>query len=358
MKKIKYFLATAAIILSTFSLSSQTIDFEKKRHDYGTVKEEEGKITCKFKFTNTGDKNLNIKKVNASCGCTASDYTKEEIEPGEEGFVSATYNTKGRPGKFRKAVTVSSNDPKNPNTVLFIKGKVTPREKTTADHYPHKMGNLRLKTNHMAFMDVKRTEVAKDTIGIYNQWEKTMNLTFGNVPDHIKVKAIPEKIKPKQEGYLIFTYDANEKDDYGLIFERLYLLTNDDKKSKKLINISARLKEDFSDLTEKELENAPVASYNKTKHHFGKVKSGTKHTYKFVLQNKGENKLKIRKVQASCGCTATKPVKRTLEKGEKTDIKVTFNTHGRSGKQHKTVKVFTNDPENFKKTLHIQANIQ
>lgn len=358
MKYIKSFLAIAVILLSGFSLSSQTIEFEKKTHDYGTVKEEEGKVECKFTFTNTGDKNLKIKNVNPSCGCTASDWTKEEIQPGDTGFISAVYNTKGRPGSFRKAITVQTNDSQNPNTILFIKGKVTPRKKTTADHYPRKLGNLRVKTNHMAFMEVKRNKTVTDSIGIYNQWEKPMKLSFGNVPNHLKIKASPETLESKEEGHLIFTYDATKKDDYGLVFERFYLLTNDDKKPKKLINVSARLMEDFSDLSEEELANAPVAKFNKTKHKFGKVKSGSKHTYKFILTNEGKNDLKIRKVKASCGCTATKPGKRTLKQGESTDIKVTFNTRGRSGSQHKTVTIITNDPKKPKKLLHIQANIE
>ena len=358
MKNIKYFLTTAAIVLAGFSLSAQTIEFEKKTHDYGTVKEEKGKVECKFTFTNTGDKNLKIKKVNPSCGCTASDWTKEEVKPGESGFISAVYSTKGRPGSFRKAITVKTNDPKNPNTILFIKGKVTPRKKTTADYYPRKLGNLRMKTNHMAFMKVKRSEIVTDSIGIYNQWDKPMNLSFSNVPNHLEIKASPKTLKPKEEGHLIFTYDATKKDDYGLIFERFYLLTNDNKQPKKLINVSARLMEDFSKMTEEELANAPVAKFDKTKHKFGKVKSGSKQTHKFVLTNEGKNELKIRKVKASCGCTATRPGKRTLKQGEQTEITVIFNTRGRSGSQHKTVTVITNDPKKPKKILHIQANIQ
>ncbi|MFO8087172.1 MAG: DUF1573 domain-containing protein [Bacteroidales bacterium] len=354
IKPLFSFVLMALVSMAT----AQTIVFDKKVHDYGTVKEEAGKIDCRFNFTNTGDKPLMIKAVKPSCGCTASDWTKEPVKPNESGFITAVYNTKGRPGKFNSAITVYTNDPKTPSDVIFIKGKITPREKTTADYYPRKMGNLRMKSNHMAFMDVLKNEVVTDTIGIYNTWDQPMKLSFGNVPGHIKVKAVPQTLQPEKEGLLIFTYDANKKDDYGLIFERFFLLTNDQKQARKIINVSARLKEDFSHLSEEDLKNAPVAKYNKTQHKFGNVEAGSNQTYKFILTNEGVNELKIRKVKSSCGCTATHTGKTTLQQGESTDIKVTFNTRGRSGKQHKTVTVITNDPKNTRKILHIQANIQ
>lgn len=357
MKHIRYFLAIALAAFLTAGLSGQSIRFEKTTHNYGTIKEEAGKVKCEFKFTNVGDQNLKIKNVRPSCGCTASDWTKTEVKPGESGFVSAIYHTKGRPGPFNKAITVTTNDPKQPNTILFIKGKVTPREKTKADFYPRKMGNLRMKTNHMAFMEVKRNEVVTDSIGLYNQWDQPMNLSFGNVPKHLSIEAHPETLQPEQEGYLVFTYDATKKNDYGLIFERFYLMTNDDKQPRKLINVSAKLKEDFSQLSEEDMQRAPVSSFNKMKHDFGNVKSGEKATYAFILKNEGENNLHIRKVKASCGCTATQPGKKVLKAGEETEIKVTFNTHGRHGKQHKTITVITNDPKKPEKILHIQANV-
>ncbi|MCF8330888.1 MAG: DUF1573 domain-containing protein [Bacteroidales bacterium] len=357
MKTMKYFFSTL-FILFIATASAQSIKFDKKVHNYGTIKEEAGKVECKFTFSNEGDKDLVIKRVNPSCGCTTSDYTKGNIAPGEQGFISAIYKTKGRPGSFNKAITVYTNDPKNPNTILFIKGKVTPREKTKADHYPRKIGNLRMKTNHMAFMDVLKDEIVTDTIGIYNQWDEPMTLSFGNVPDHINIKAKPGTLQPDAEGLLIFTYDASKKNDYGLVFERFYLMTNDKKQPRKVLNVSARLKEDFSNLSEDEIKNAPVAKYNKIKHNFGKVKPGSKQTYNFILRNEGQNDLKIRKVKASCGCTATHTGKKTLKSSEETNIKVTFNTSGRSGKQHKTITVITNDPKNPRKILHIQANIQ
>ena len=61
--------------------------------------------------------------MQASCGCTTPTWSKEPIKPGAQGSVTAIYNSKGRPGNFNKAVTVTSNA-KTAQKVLFIKGNV------------------------------------------------------------------------------------------------------------------------------------------------------------------------------------------------------------------------------------------
>ena len=98
--------------------------FEREVHDFGTIKEG-AQAEYVFKFTNTGKEPLVITNVQASCGCTTPKWTKEPVKPGESGSVTAIYNSKGRPGNFNKAVTITSNA-KTAQKVLFIKGNVEP----------------------------------------------------------------------------------------------------------------------------------------------------------------------------------------------------------------------------------------
>lgn len=97
--------------------------FEKKINNFGII-EYAGDGTCKFKFTNTGDKNLIIKNVRTSCGCTTPGYSKEPVAPGEDGFVTAKYDTK-RVGGFHKTLTVIFMD--DSQVSLTIKGNVKPK---------------------------------------------------------------------------------------------------------------------------------------------------------------------------------------------------------------------------------------
>lgn len=90
---------------------------------------------------------------------------------------------------------------------------------------------------------------------------------------------------------------------------------------------------------------------------FGDIKQGEVVSHTFVLSNNGGDLLKITNVQASCGCTAAAPEKNELGPGESTNLTVKFNSAGRLGKQTKTVKIFSNDPQSPEMMVTIRCNI-
>ena len=79
-------------------------------------------VTHEFRFTNSGDAPLVITSVQAACGCTVTDYSKEPIAPGSEGYVKATYNA-AKIGMFSKAITVNANADESV-VQLTIRGEV------------------------------------------------------------------------------------------------------------------------------------------------------------------------------------------------------------------------------------------
>ncbi len=126
MRRILFLVFAVAFSTAIFAQQSgPAISWTDNVHDFGTFKEEVGLQTYKFEFINTGNEPLFITNVKASCGCTATDYSKEPVQPGGKGFVSATYNPKGRPGKFNKSITVTSNE-FQPTSVIRITGEVIP----------------------------------------------------------------------------------------------------------------------------------------------------------------------------------------------------------------------------------------
>lgn len=98
------------------------MEFKETMHDFGTVIEGET-VTYSFKFVNTGGSDLLISNVSASCGCTATKFTKEAVKPGDEGVVTVSFNTKRRSGFQNKSITIAANTQPN-KTVLRIKAKV------------------------------------------------------------------------------------------------------------------------------------------------------------------------------------------------------------------------------------------
>jgi hypothetical protein len=128
MKKL-LFLALA-ISFTSLMLSAQTatpapkdsIIFDQLTHDYGTIKvNSDG--NCIFTFTNKGTEPLVLSNVQASCGCTVPDWTREPVAPGQTGTVKVTYNT-AIIGAFHKSITVNSNAVNN-TVVLVIQGVIS-----------------------------------------------------------------------------------------------------------------------------------------------------------------------------------------------------------------------------------------
>ena len=107
---------------SQSSEKQPVITFDKTEHDFGTLLQGEV-VTYSFHFTNTGSAPLLLSNVNTSCGCTVADFSREPINPGKDGYIKATYDSKGHHGFQTRSLTVISNT--NPNqTVLRLKGTV------------------------------------------------------------------------------------------------------------------------------------------------------------------------------------------------------------------------------------------
>lgn len=99
-----------AVGLAVAQDNKAEITFEKLTHDFGTIKEADGPVTCTFKFKNTGTGLLVIYQAIASCGCTSPTYPKEPVKPGAGGEIKVTYNGTGKnPGKFEKVITLRTN---------------------------------------------------------------------------------------------------------------------------------------------------------------------------------------------------------------------------------------------------------
>ncbi len=76
--------------------------------DLGNVKEGP-EVNISFKFKNTGNKNLIIQNVTASCGCTVVEKPEQPFQPGETGTIKAKFTTEGHTGTNNKSIYVIAN---------------------------------------------------------------------------------------------------------------------------------------------------------------------------------------------------------------------------------------------------------
>ena len=100
----------------------------------------------------------------------------------------------------------------------------------------------------------------------------------------------------------------------------------------------------------------PELSFDKLRHNFGKINQGESVSHQFVFTNTGQAELIINNAKGSCGCTVPKWPRKPIAPGESEEIKVTFNSAGKSGKQSKTITLVSNAIPNTT-VLTISANI-
>ncbi|MDH3648207.1 MAG: DUF1573 domain-containing protein [Saprospiraceae bacterium] len=99
------------------------IVFDSQKFNFGEIYHGD-KVQHDFVFTNKGNRDLEIKNVWVSCGCTKPSYPFLAIAPGEQGTIGITYNSVGKQGYQRATVRVMTNDPDQSEVVLRINGRV------------------------------------------------------------------------------------------------------------------------------------------------------------------------------------------------------------------------------------------
>jgi len=345
---------------TSFGLSAQNtkpvMEFGSKEHNFGAFKEESGKQIYSFEFINKGTSPIIINQVRSSCGCTSPDWSKAPVAPGQKGYIKATFNPKNRPGPFNKSITVTANT--NPAiTILRIKGSVTARVKTVQDSFPRLMDGLRMTNNHLPFTKVKNNEIKEANLEVYNDTDSMMTVTFRRMPSHLNIKLVPEKIAPKTRAKIVAVYDASKKRDWGFVTDYLDVLVNGKFSPRNRLTISANITEDFEQLSDEQIANAPKIEFEEKVFDFGELTQGEKAEHTFLLKNTGNSDLLIRKTKASCGCTAIAPQSKIVKAGESTELKVVFNSRGKRGRQNKRITVITNAPTASSVDLRVKGNV-
>ena len=128
MKKITFILLLSLLLLPLSAFAKDEKDgkvtFTEKGHDFGNIKEANGKVHYDFIFTNTGGKPVVILNAITTCGCTKADYPKHPIKPNETGVITVTFNPRDYTGEFLKVITVRTP---NQRIKLKISGVVIPK---------------------------------------------------------------------------------------------------------------------------------------------------------------------------------------------------------------------------------------
>ncbi|MGH2552332.1 MAG: DUF1573 domain-containing protein [Chitinophagaceae bacterium] len=124
MKKIS---ALLVLMSAFFVASAQTQDvaedvlqLKETEHDFGKIPQ--GKpVFYTFEIINTGKTTLKLDNVQASCGCTTPEWSKDPILPGTKANIKVGYNAVAE-NYFEKYITITYNATQSKQ--LKIKGTV------------------------------------------------------------------------------------------------------------------------------------------------------------------------------------------------------------------------------------------
>ncbi len=299
--------------------STSTLVFDTCEWDFGTFREEEGKVSHTFTFTNTGRYPVVIEQVKADCGCTAVNYDRAPIRPDSTGTIEVVFDPDRFAGRFTKGVTVFSDGGRNRN-LLKVTGTVIGRPLTTEERYPFPLADgVRAEAMHEAFGYVESGTVKSMAFGIVNTGRKAVTLSFavsgGTGRLHV---AAPQRLAAGEEGMVTLTYDLRGGQPlYGMISDRVEV-TIDGRRSELPVTANAIAIEPTDSM-------AAVCEVSPVSHDFGLVEEGDDYTVQVRIANRGRGTMRIRGVQVRRGTTATLADGVTVEAGRSVKVAVTLH---------------------------------
>lgn len=103
--------------------------------------------------------------------------------------------------------------------------------------------------------------------------------------------------------------------------------------------------------------DAAVMSFENGNYNFGKITQGEKVSYSYKFKNVGKSPLIILNATATCGCTVPEVPKEPIKPGAEGEIKVVFDSNGKSGMQDKVITVTSNAQPHIA-SLHLTGEVK
>lgn len=341
IRKILFF---AALSLSAYAAAQPKAVFPEPKHNFGAFREEGGLARHDFPIVNGGDSPLSILSARATCGCTTPEYPHNPILPGDTAYISVAYDPAGRPGRFNKSVMIETNGQPGKGR-LDISGVVIGRDSSIKKRYPADLGPVRLQRSSLALGDVLMGRLKPVYLEAYNRSEDSLVIKLENVPSYLDLSIAPKIAPPGEQFTLIAYVNPHKGADYGIVEDTVTLIPYPGLEYR--LPVLMNVREDFSQLTDKELIDAPVAMPSIDMIDLGVVsKNSEPVTRTFSISNAGKNELKIRRVYSSDKAVTVKVAKSGVKKGKSADIVVTVDPARLSPDKtiNSRIQIITNDP--------------
>jgi len=108
MKQLTFLFVGLLIAASSYAQQPK-VEFKDSIHyDMGSYQEGE-MAEHDFEFSNNGTGDFVIYTVSTTCSCTASEWPKDPIKPGQYGKIKVTFDTRDKLGTYDKGVNLETN---------------------------------------------------------------------------------------------------------------------------------------------------------------------------------------------------------------------------------------------------------
>lgn len=92
---------------TTTAKPAEVLQLKETSYNFGKI--QQGRpVTHNFEIVNIGKEPLMLDNVQASCGCTTPEWSKEAIQPGASTTIKVGYNAAAE-GDFNKTITIHYN---------------------------------------------------------------------------------------------------------------------------------------------------------------------------------------------------------------------------------------------------------
>ena len=312
-------------------------------------------VTATFKYTNKDSRReLEVKEVDAGCGCLSVEWTKEPVGRGEQGEIKITYNSMML-GHFDRYIDVYTNSSDKP-TRIRMKGNITTggRDASLYELFPYRIDNICLNTNNVEFPDVSRGDSTHTYIEVLNDGEEVYEPILMHLPAYITARAIPAMVARGRRGKIELTLHGDKIPNLGLNQTQIYLARymGDRVNTGNDITVSGVLLPDVNEI--KNYYGSPRFSISATELRLGKIGNKKKVKGTVVIKNKGTSALTLNTIQAFNQALSVSLPKRELQAGEQLKMTITVDAKylGLS-KAEPRVLIITNDPNHVKEVVTV-----
>lgn len=326
-------------------------------HDFGAFQEQEGVATCSFRAVNVGNEPVVIINARANCGCTTPDYSEAPVLPGDTLSIIVGFDPAGRPGRFRKNITVTTNA-EPAKTTLAISGTVIGSPATLARRYPVDAGSMKLRSDELFYGSVPVTATGGQYVEAYNATADTLRPAVAYAPPSVSVTISPAAIPPGENFVISTVFDPTRAGAWDAVTDSIVISANGVSTA---IRTRAVVTEDFKNLTGRQLDAAPVISLPTNLLDLGRISRDSRPvTISMEIGNTGQSPLKIRRIYCPNPAVSVAFKKLEIKPGKKERLTVTVNP-GQLPVDAKMINtaiyIIVNDPANPRNSVRLVGEV-